>query len=99
MSINKKYGKIPVLDKEEAEIITSLENGEWKSVGKKEFEKQKSLLTDAANNTVKKFKKNKSITIRINENILEKIKAKAMIIGIPYQTMISEAIYELSVYK
>jgi predicted DNA binding CopG/RHH family protein len=86
------------MDREEIEIMESLENGEWQSVDEKEFKKQKSLLMDSANNTIKKLKKNKSITIRINENTLEKIKAKALIMGIPYQTIISEALYNLSVY-
>jgi predicted DNA binding CopG/RHH family protein len=34
-------------------------------------------------------KKNKSITLRINQTILRKVKAKALKEGIPYQTLLS----------
>lgn len=42
------------------------------------------------------MKKNKSITIRINDNLLNKIKAKSLAIGIPYQTLITQKLSELA---
>ncbi len=77
------------LDKEELEILESLENDEWRSVKdlEKEIEKHKQI----AKNTIKKDKR---INIRISSKDLEKIKTTAVELGLPYQTLISSILHQ-----
>lgn len=82
-----KYFK---LDKEEQEILDSVERGEWVSV--KNLAKAKKELMEAARNTTNKLK---NINIRLSEKDLHKLKAKAAEEGIPYQTLASSLIHDL----
>lgn len=77
------------LKKEEKEILKELESDNFKSV----FDKNKDSLK-YAEIAKKTLKKNKSITIRIAEKDLQKIKAKAAEQGIPYQTFITSMIHK-----
>lgn len=74
-----------VLDAEEQAIENALERGEYVSVP--DLEESKKLLRQAAINTIRK-RKEKSITLRINDLDLSKIKAKAAKKRIPYQTLL-----------
>ncbi len=96
MAIDKKFINGMQLDQEEIEFLEEQERGEWKSVGNLEETKQTARVV--AKNTIKNMKKNKSITIRINDVVLNKIKAKSLATGIPYQTLITEKINELAFY-
>ena len=75
------------LTKEEKQISKELDN--FKSI----FNKNKDSLkySEIARNTLKK---NKSITIRIAERDLQKIKAKAAEQGLPYQTLLTSMIHK-----
>jgi len=77
------------LDKYETEIESSFEKGEWKSVknlsGEKKKYQQMAKLT---------LKKDKRINIRISEKDLEDIQRKAVVEGLPYQTLISSIIHK-----
>lgn len=77
------------LTKEEKQISEELESDNFKSV----FNKNKDSLkySEIARNTLKK---NKSITIRIAERDLQKIKAKAAEQGLPYQTLLTSMIHK-----
>lgn len=81
----KKYK----LDKEEQEILDSVERGEWKPV--KNFAKQKKLLEEAAKNTLHK---SKNINLRLTERDLSKLKAKAIEEGMPYQTLAASILHK-----
>ncbi len=76
------------LDKEEQEILDSVEKGEWKPV--KDLAKEKRRLMQAAKNTLNK---NRNINIRLSERDLQKLKAKAAREGIPYQTLAASVIH------
>lgn len=75
------------LTKEESQI--SKELGNFNSV----FNKNKDSFkySEIARNTLKK---NKSITIRIAERDLQKIKARAAEQGLPYQTLLTSMIHK-----
>ena len=88
MSIDNKLIKEMQLDPEEIELLEEQDRNEWVSTNNLEDAKQKAQII--AKNTIKNMKKNKSITIRINSNILNKIKAKSLASGIPYQTLITQ---------
>lgn len=80
------------LDKNEKEILSSLERGEWKSV--KNLKNVKKRFQDAARETLRKDKR---INIRLAQKDLEGIQAKAAREGIPYQTLISSIIHKFVV--
>ncbi len=75
------------LDDYERDLIKDLENGEFVEVPNQEEEIKK--LRGYAKYTLEKMKKNKRITIRVENNDLELIQNKAIESGIPYQTLIA----------
>lgn len=74
-----------VLDEYEKELEKSLERDEWVSV--KHSEKWKKELQEAARKFVE-ARKSKPVTIRINQEDLTQLKAKAKKKNIPYQTLL-----------
>lgn len=75
-----------VLDEYEQEIEDSLEKGEW--VSDPSFEENKKMFEEAARRHVE-LEKSRSITLRIKNIDLVKLKAKAARNKIPYQTLIN----------
>lgn len=76
------------LDNEEKELLEEFEREEWES--SKEFKKDKRRAEQLARQTLNKTK---NINIRVSLHDLEKIKAKAVENGLPYQTLISTVIH------
>ena len=74
------------LDNEEKELLESYENDEWVSISE-DVNKYKV----AAKNT---FKKNKRVNIRISEMDLELLQERALIEGLPYQTLMSSVLHK-----
>jgi predicted DNA binding CopG/RHH family protein len=76
------------LSKEEHTILKSYENDEWVSVSNSsDIEEYKK----AAKNT---FKKDKRVNIRISRMDLELLQEKALIEGLPYQTLMSSVLHK-----
>jgi len=76
------------LSKEEKELLESYENDEWISVSSpSDIAKYKA----AAKNT---FKKDKRVNIRISKMDLELLQEKALIEGLPYQTLMSSVLHK-----
>jgi len=76
------------LDKEEKEILHSYEHEEWVSVSNHpEVNKYKA----AAKST---FKKDKRVNIRMSERDLELLQERALIEGLPYQTLMSSVLHK-----
>lgn len=80
--------KLYQLEPEEEEILKAFEEG--KLVRVKNFAKEKKMLEEAARNTLNK---NKNINIRLSEKDVQKLKAKAVREGIPYQTLASSVLH------
>ena len=78
-------------DKQTRRFIRAAEKGELVSVPNLPLVKHK--LTRAAKATLK-ARKNKSVTIRISEEDLHKLKVKANHKGIPYQTLLTSLIHQ-----
>jgi len=80
------------LDTYEQEIEDALGRGEFRSVKnlKQEIERHRKI----ARYTLKLLKKNKSISIRVPEQTLNTIKAKAAKEGLPYQTLIGSILHK-----
>jgi len=76
------------LNKEELEILESYENDEWVSVSTPaSIEKYKSMAKST-------FKKNKRVNIRMSEMDLELLQERALIKGLPYQTLMSSVLHK-----
>lgn len=94
--ISKKTIKELQLDKEEIDLLKEQENDEW--IENENLFQTKNTAKIIANNTIKNMRRNKSITIRINNIVLNKIKAKSLTTGVPYQTLIVKKINKLAYY-
>jgi predicted DNA binding CopG/RHH family protein len=76
------------LDKEEKDLIESIERGEWKSVNNLDAEIKKHQ--QYARQTLHKDKR---VNIRISSKDLEALQTKAVEDGIPYQTLMSSVLH------
>ena len=77
------------LDKEERDLIRSIEAGEWKSV--KNVRNEIKRHTEYAKAT---FRKDRRVNIRISEKDLNAIQSRALEEGIPYQTLMSSVLHK-----
>ena len=78
-----------MLNKEERQLEKEIESGDWKAVPNlaEEIKKYQKYASNTLN-------KNKKINIRITDWDYEKIKIKAVVEGLPYQTLISSIIHK-----
>ena len=76
-------------DKEELELMKSIESDEWVSVNNLEEEIKKAR--EAAEATLRKRER---MNIRISPNDLRRLKIRAMEEGMPYQTLVSSIIHK-----
>ena len=77
------------LDKEEKQLLDSVESGEWETV--LDFKDEAKRYQEYAKAT---FRKDKRVNIRISEKDLMGIQRKAVKEGIPYQTLISSVLHK-----
>lgn len=75
------------LDPEERELLRSAEAGEWKPI--KNMEKVMREVRAAARYTMAK---KKQVNIRLSTHTVAKLKERATIEGIPYQTLIGSVL-------
>jgi predicted DNA binding CopG/RHH family protein len=76
-------------DKEEQELMKSIETEAWVSVNNLEEEIKKAKKAAEAT-----LKKSERMNIRISPNDLRRLKIKAMEEGMPYQTLVSSIIHK-----
>ena len=76
-------------DKEELELMKSIETEAWVSVNNLEEEMKKAKKAAEATLT-----KSERMNIRISPNDLRRLKIKAMEEGMPYQTLVSSIIHK-----
>lgn len=76
-------------DKEEKELIASVETEDWVGVENQEEEIRKALASARATLT-----KSERMNIRISPNDLRRLKIKAIEEGMPYQTLVSSLIHK-----
>ena len=77
------------LDKEEIELLDSIESGEWESIDN--VKEEISFHREIARNTLKKDKR---VNLRISSKDLEAIKTFAVEQGLPYQTLMSSVLHK-----
>jgi len=76
------------LSQEEKDILDSYENNEWISVKNEESMTKYQAIAQAT------LKKDEQISIRISAHDLKLLQEKALIEGIPYQTLISSILHK-----
>ncbi len=76
-------------EKDEKELLDSIENNEWKPV--KDFAGIKASLEKAAAETAMKDYR---MNIRISKRDVEALKTKALEEGIPYQTLVTSILHK-----
>lgn len=76
------------LSKEEKEILKSYEKDEWESVS------TPSAIAGYRAAAKATFKKNKRVNIRMSELDLELLQERALIEGLPYQTLMSSVLHK-----
>ena len=77
------------LDAEELQILDDFERGEFESI--RNFRTEKRSLEAGARRTLQKDKR---INIRISSRDLEKLQKRAVIEGVPYQTLIASTLHK-----
>lgn len=77
------------LDKDERQMRTSVERGEWKSAHPSARDVQRYI--QYARSTLRK---NRRINIRLSQLDLETVQAKAIQEGVPYQTLIASLLHK-----
>jgi len=77
------------LDKEEKELLKSIENGQWRIIPnfKEELKKHKEYAKAT-------LRKDKRVNIRISQHDLQSLQRKAVEEGIPCQTLISSVLHK-----
>jgi len=76
------------LDKDEKKLLEAYEAGEFQS---KLTPARRKKIQEAATHT---FKKDKRINIRISSRDLDAIQKRALVEGIPYQTLVSSILHK-----
>jgi len=82
-----------ILDKEEQKIEDALEKGEF--VRASDFEETKMMFEEAAKN-YPILQKTERITLRVKNDDLIKVKAKAKKVNIPYQRLLNALIHKFA---
>jgi predicted DNA binding CopG/RHH family protein len=77
------------LDKEETELLTTYDAGEWHSIA--ETQSETARYREAARTT---FRKDKRVNIRISSKDLTGLQKRAIVEGIPYQTLIASVLHK-----
>jgi predicted DNA binding CopG/RHH family protein len=80
---------MPKLDDEERELLRSFEAGEWTSVPDRDEEVRR--YRGYARET---FRKDRRINIRISSRDLDALQKKALVEGIPYQTLVTSVLHK-----
>ncbi len=79
------------ISKEEKDILESVEANEWQSVkGRKKQVEQYQLYARET------FRKDRRVNIRLAGRDLEAIKKRALLEGIPYQTLIASILHKFA---
>jgi predicted DNA binding CopG/RHH family protein len=77
------------LDAEERELLEAFEKGDLKSVGNAKAEMKKHVGYAAAT-----FQKDSRINIRMSSKDLRALQKRALVEGLPYQTLISSLLHK-----
>ena len=89
MSRQGKSDQVKYLDDDEQDLIESVENDEWVSVGN-----VRSAVTEAREYARATLRKDRRMNVRISERDMNGLKARAAEEGIPYQTLVTMILHK-----
>lgn len=88
--MNKRRDTFDVkLDKEESDLLESVESGAWKTANP--IEAEIAFVKKASENFLRKDER---VTLRLSSGDLDRLKQKAAYKGLPYQTFIASVLHE-----
>ena len=88
--------KIVIETPSELKELQDFENEHYTALDVDEYKELSASLKEAATNTIKRLSKKKSISIRLLEDDIDRLKAIAMNEGMPYQTYISHVLHKVT---
>ena len=77
------------LTKEERDMLVSVERGEWRRIP--DFKREAERIQESARATLRKDKR---VNIRMTERDLVHFQKRAVVEGLPYQTLISSVLHK-----
>ena len=89
MSETNSRPAVEYLDREEQEIVESIERDEWVSVTN-----LPDAVAEARSIATATLKKDRRMNIRISDRDLKSLKARAAEEGIPYQTLVTSVLHK-----
>jgi predicted DNA binding CopG/RHH family protein len=89
---NLSQEELEILSAVESEIESDMANG----ITDPNLENKKKVLSQVADNTLKKINRKRQYNFRLVEEDVEKIKTLATHKGIPYQTYISSILHQVA---
>jgi len=87
-------GRFLPLDEEERKLMEETENGKYRLISEEESLKAIEFLREAVTYTYKTKPEKTAVTIRLDAGSIWKVKAKALKLGMPYQTLIGMLIHK-----
>lgn len=87
------------LDPYEKEINDAIEAGKVREVSPSEFRRIREKFAQAAAYTKELIRKDRRVSLRVNERDIHAIQAKAAANGLPYQTLIATILHQVAVGK
>lgn len=88
-----------ILDPEENEINDAIEEGRIREVSPQKLQRIRSEYAKIARYTKALMKKDRRVTLRVNERDLGAIQTKAAANGLPYQTLIATILHQVATGK
>ena len=83
------------LDSYERELNDAIERGRVQEVSPRELQRLQLQFQQAARYTKELIKKDRRVTLRVNEGDLSAIQTKAAANGLPYQTLIATILHQV----
>lgn len=88
-----------ILDAYEKEIDDAIEQGRVREVSPATLQRLKVKFSQAAIHTKALARKDRRVSLRVNEGDLSAIQAKAAANGLPYQTLIATILHQVATGK
>lgn len=94
-----KNKKFIILDSYEKEINDAIERGQVQEVSPVALQRMRAKFSQAATYTKALARKDRRVSLRLNDRDLDAIQARAAANGLPYQTLIATILHQVATGK
>lgn len=94
-----KKQKFIILDSYEKEINDAIERGQVREVSPAALQRMREKFSQAATYTKVLARKDRRVSLRLNDRDLDAIQARAAANGLPYQTLIATILHQVATGK